>query len=85
MIDCGNRLIQAQEHENRAGDRYCKRRTSDGLKEWKEARRLVESLATEYAAAIRFWRESLEAEIGKHMEADRSPLQYHNGDRLTHR
>jgi len=63
MLAAGDRLIAAQQHEDKIGKLFSIRRTQERLEEWREARRSVEKLAGEYLLAIRQWRESIESEI----------------------
>jgi hypothetical protein len=63
-MTCGQRLIEAQQFEEKSQARFQANRTQEGSEEWSRARRLVEDLASEYLAAVRAWKEPAQEGIG---------------------
>ena len=70
MIAIGELLIESQRLEASLGKNYSRCSTPKNLAVWQESRRWVAAGATDYAGAVREWREEIQVQIAE--EASRS-------------
>ena len=71
MVAKGDELMETQRLEERLALLCSRRSGSQDLAAWKDARRRVEILAGEYAAAVHQWRVDLELRIHQELPAFR--------------